>query len=354
MSVLTSKTISAIRFPMIIAVVLLHTYIIDRPINGIVYIQTGTYTYLDYFIQIYQNELANFSVHLFFFISGFLFFIGLEKFEWKKYFHKCHKRFYSLVIPFFIWNIIFMLFVAAVNALAPSLLSYKKSFLNMSFFEICNCFWEMSQGLIPLWFLRDLIIITIICPIIYFLLSCKLNKVVMLFFTLFYLSGYCQYVEGIGLRALYPFILGAWFSINKIDPIIKLRKHYILISILTLLLVSIDFFMWKYNKENLTIVSLMRLIGGIWCLISVSYLVERYNFGKFKLFSESSFFVFVFHMFIIYIPAKLWIKILPINALGAFISILIIPFMVSFSCVGIYFLLKLIMPKFTAILVGNR
>ena len=52
MSVLTSKTISAIRFPMIIAVVLLHTYIIDRPINGIVYIQTGTYTYLDYFIQI--------------------------------------------------------------------------------------------------------------------------------------------------------------------------------------------------------------------------------------------------------------------------------------------------------------
>lgn len=79
MNNLTSQTITAIRFPMIVCVVLLHTFIIDRPVNGQVFIPSGRYPIFDIFQQLYQNELANVAVPMFFFISGYLFFYGIKK-----------------------------------------------------------------------------------------------------------------------------------------------------------------------------------------------------------------------------------------------------------------------------------
>ena len=66
MTTLTSKTITALRFPLIVAVVLLHTFIIDRPIGGIVYVPSGKFPGFDWFEHIYRVELANISVPLFF------------------------------------------------------------------------------------------------------------------------------------------------------------------------------------------------------------------------------------------------------------------------------------------------
>lgn len=51
------------------------------------------------------DALALLAMSYFFTVTGFLFFRGLKL---KNYFGKIKKRFYTLVLPYFIWQIIIM------------------------------------------------------------------------------------------------------------------------------------------------------------------------------------------------------------------------------------------------------
>ena len=73
-----------------------------------------------------------------------------------------------------------------------------------------------------------------------------------------------------------------------------------------------------------------------------------------RLKNDRSFFVFVFHMFIIYIPAKLWVYILPVNGWTATLALVMIPIIVAYMCLGIYRLLNLLMPRMMAVAMGER
>jgi putative membrane protein len=350
----TSQTIAVLRFPLIVAVVLLHTYIIDRPVGGVIYVPHGEYPLFDLFAHVYQSEFGNMSVPLFFFISGFLFFYGMKKFSWLKFGHKLKKRIHSLLIPFFIWNVVFMLFVALVNMISPSLLTFKKSFVDMTFGEIANCFWNLSQGLIPLWFIRDLMIINLFAPIIYILLKNKMSKLILFGFTILFLSQIFHYVPGIGMRCAYPYMLGAWFSINGKDFIFVLNKYIYPLTILLIILVGFDTYLWTNDVSLFALNRFAQIIGIMTIPLWMSRCIEAGVLKKNDFLSKGSFFVFVFHMFIIYIPAKLWVYMFPVNGWTATMALLFIPLLVAYFCLGVYKVLLMFMPKVVTIAMGER
>lgn len=350
----TSQTIAVLRFPLIVAVVLLHTYIIDRPIGGTIYVAHGQYPVFELFAHIYQSEFGNMSVPLFFFISGFLFFSGMDKFSWRIIGKKLKKRVHSLFIPFFIWNVVFILFVALVNAINSSLLTYKKSFVDMTFGEVLNCFWDLSQGLIPLWFIRDLMIINIFSPIIYFMLKNKISKLIVLGFTILFLSQIFHYVPGIGMRCAYPYMLGAWFSINGKDFIFVLNKYIYPLTILLIILVGFDTYLWTNDVSLFALNRFAQIIGIMTIPLWMSRCIEAGVLKKNEFLSKGSFFVFVFHMFIIYIPAKLWVYVFPVNGWTATMALLFIPLLVAYFCLGVYKVLLMFMPKVVTIAMGER
>lgn len=355
MNNLTSQTITVIRYPMIVCVVLLHTFIIDRPVNGQVLIPSGRYPIFDIFQQLYQNELANVAVPMFFFISGYLFFYGIKKFHLSIFIDKLKRRVHSLLIPYILWNIIFLLFVCLVGLLFPNLLTYKKTIFQMNLEEILYTFWEPSQGLLPLWFLRDLMIINLFTPIIYCILRHKYSRWILLFFVTCYLvPSEFYYCPGIGFRTSFPFIFGAWFSINKKDFIVEFRKSKWYFAPITIVLLIINLIIW-YNHIVFPILERLLTLS----LIIVSPLIISLGLSKKKIkinpfLSETSFFIFVFHMFIIHIPLKLWGYIFPINGFSAILALILIPFIVSYTCMFVYIVLKKILPNITNILVGNR
>ena len=87
-----SNVITALRFPLMVMIVLLHastaaSYTSEKTIYG-------------YVIYPFAMWLGESGVPTFFFISGFLFF-----FSNKSYVEKLKGRFYSLVIPYFLWNL---------------------------------------------------------------------------------------------------------------------------------------------------------------------------------------------------------------------------------------------------------
>lgn len=86
-----SKTIMFLRFPLIVAVVFIHTNLADVMINGRLLVNEGQFPIHDLFRHIITNELARIAVPLFFFISGFLFFYHTD-FSMKMYKQKLKKR----------------------------------------------------------------------------------------------------------------------------------------------------------------------------------------------------------------------------------------------------------------------
>ncbi len=355
MNKLTSQTITTIRFPMMVCVVLLHTFIIDRPIGGEILVPNGKYLIFDIFQQLYQNELANVAVPMFFFISGYLFYCGIKEFQLRIFIEKLRRRVHSLFIPYILWNIIFLLFVCCIGFLFPNLLTYKKTIFQMNFEEILYTFWEPSQGLLPLWFLRDLMIINLFTPIIYYILHNKYSKWFLLFFAICYLiPNKFHYCPGIGFRTAFPFMFGAWFSINNKDFIIEFKKYIWYFAAITIILLIINLITWFYHITNPTLERLLALSLVIIFPQIIAFKISKNKIKVNTLLSESSFFIFVFHMFIIHIPLKLWVYIFPVNNFTAIFSLISIPFIVSFTCILFYIGLKKIFPNITNILIGSR
>ena len=72
---LQSKTIKFLRFPLIIGIVFIHTNLAEVNIGGQLWAAKGQFPIHDIFRYIVSEELARIAVPLFYFMSGFLFFM---------------------------------------------------------------------------------------------------------------------------------------------------------------------------------------------------------------------------------------------------------------------------------------
>jgi len=91
-----------------------------------------------------SETMVKVAMPTFFVMSGYLFFVNVTEWNAKTYWSKLRRRVKKLLIPYIIWNI----------AMAVKLQTFSLSI----FIEPAN---------MPLWFLRDLMIVSLLTPIIY-------------------------------------------------------------------------------------------------------------------------------------------------------------------------------------------
>ena len=166
-----SKSISLLRVPLACLVVLGHANPIkfNPVINGEVV--DFSFDVIQYPITFLSWVLFAPAVPLFFYISGFLFFWKIEKFDTVVYKEKICKRLKSLIIPYFMWNFLFLILIL-------SKCLYHGDY-NQALFSLMGL-WIVPEHLHfvlsgsmttpidgPLWFMRDLIVMTLLTPIIY-------------------------------------------------------------------------------------------------------------------------------------------------------------------------------------------
>lgn len=348
----SSQTITALRFPLIVAVVMLHTYIIDKPIAGHIYVKGGQFPIFDLIEHLFRVEIANMAVPLFFFISGYLFF-GDISFSKKTYQDKLKRRFFSLFIPYIFWNTVFMLFIAGLAAIYPTWLVEKKSMFSMNLTDFFNAFWNLNQGLIPLWFIRDLMVLNLLAPLLYRLLK-RFGILFLSFMCLLWLCQIGQWIPGIGVRASFFYAFGAWFSIHKLGFIEVLSKFEKQIYLISISLIFLDTYLWSKNVSYSILFQLSQIIGSLAIALFVSRLLLLNRIKPNAFLAESSFFVFVFHMFIIKLPTMYWVRILPINTFTATGVLFVIPILTSLTCVIIYKCINSFFPHFAGVIMGRR
>lgn len=111
---LQSQTIAFLRFPLIVGVVLLH--------SGFDNIELAEHPVCDNVSYLLSQVVATIAVPLFFFISGYLFFCKIDKFDGRVYVGKLKKRARTLPIPYIFWNLFTILLILPADLLFPAMM----------------------------------------------------------------------------------------------------------------------------------------------------------------------------------------------------------------------------------------
>jgi len=103
---LQSKTISFIRFPLIVLIVYIHNQGMETPL-GEVSISWANFSDIDAYNLlrlVVTDVIARAVVPAFLILSGYLFFFGKTSFSRETWLTALKKRFWTLFVPFILWS----------------------------------------------------------------------------------------------------------------------------------------------------------------------------------------------------------------------------------------------------------
>ena len=375
-----SKTISGLRFPLTAGVVFMHFNLAKNglSIHGIEY-GVNHPTWYGHFHHFFCYALPSIIVPLFFFISGFLFFYGKD-FDSKLYIKKLKTRARTLLVPFILWNVIAFLNMAwrMLPCLSPVFPNAYKTEFKFSLLRMFNTLFynnrynsvlvpPMDESVdvatilpapmdVPMWYVRDLMLMVLLSPVIYWLLK----------------KGGIWYVIVVGIissflilpdgyywvflsTALFFFSWGAYYSVHKKSFVDSMRGYWYM-PLLFLCLAVVD--AWPKNTESLHLYihSMSQFAGVISAIVVMSYLVEN---GKVKINSilaGGSFFVYALHMLILTDIGKILVIVfhLPDDTYVMLACSFIVPAITYSICMGLYVLLNRYLPRVCNLLTGGR
>lgn len=366
-----SLVIKWLRFPLACLIVLLHSQILEPEYKPIVASNGFAYA-----LKILLSEgICRIAVPAFFLISGYLFFVNLEQWDKDVWLGKIKRRIHTLLIPYLIWNILGIAYtcispyVGAVIENPESLLSVFQQRGWLRLFWDSNRVMEqwnpapvncigitMHTGMpanTPLWFIRDLIVINLLSPLIYLLVKHTKEYGVCVLGILFLLNIGIP-VEGFSIIGIFFYSLGAFYAIfskGMVESFHKLRPVSYVLAIVLLVALSVTF---GHHWSAQYILRVFQIIGVISAFNLASSIVKDGTDQISKL-SDSSFFIYASHFFIISAIAFILSKIIP----GTGQILLAAKYLLSAAmtitiCSGVYQLMKRVCPNFLSLICGNR
>ncbi len=375
---LRSQSLDLLRFPLAVVVLAIHTFNTSGlTIQGTSVAVDG----LPFFLEVnhfIDGFLRGQSVPIYFFISGYVFFLGV-KLTKEKYAQKLRNRVKTLLIPYLIWNIIAVLYslVRVIPCLSFLFPNAQKWQWNISLSSVLGVFWDNSHGILgnptasvdastslstypadfPLWFVRDLMIVVLCTPLMYWLLKRTRYYVVLLLGVLWFTLGYCNLGHAHQLlTAFFFFSWGAYMSVNAKDMMHEFNRFFkpsmVLYPLLALLYVlSVHYF----PSLTDTIKRVNVFVGLLFAYNLSSWLLKHKVCKPSPFLASSSFFVYVAHgmfcadwlkvFFKIFHPTgELGILLLYVFAVVANVSMLLL----------VFYLLRRFAPGFLRVIAGRK
>lgn len=375
---LTSKIISALRFPLAVMVVVIHSWSPLRlmPFNP----DWDSFTGMDFAIGLQvllSNVVAKVAVPAFYVISGYLFFLHVKTFNRNTYITKISKRARTILFPYILWNLLALLRSitldlkdVAINAAPLSeILATIKERISLSTFWNCNTWglenanWlgQITPGsgpiLIPMWFLRDLMVVIVFTPIIFYVLK-RFKLTALSILALNYITGIWPIIPGISINATFFFSLGAYFSIHGKDIVIEFQKYripayilYIPLTIAELLFNSTSSWWGNHIYPFYMILSVVVVFNIIAAFITKEkgmWLVEMQKY---------TFFIYGAHNLFGFTIANFLLQVIPGHSthwMGISICYLLAPIIAILTCIYTQRLLRKWCPQLLASLIGGR
>lgn len=365
-----SNTIDWLRFPLMVAVVFVHM----NPKIDMQLVDFSNFKSIDFYhiiATLGSHMIADLAVPTFFLISGFLYFFRTEKWTTDLYLHKTKKRFKTLIIPYLMWNIINITTMLALEMvrlrgdIMPFLSEIFSNGIHKVFWNYYE--WDLDKTNLlgwpipkfgpinlPLWFLRDLIVIIILSPLIHFLIT-NFKKFGLITLCIAFYTKIWIITPGFNITGIFFFSLGAYFSINHKNIVSEFKKHNkLILSIAGIFMLLSTYFDGKLINEYLHPIFVVS--GSISLINLTAFFIEKGSLTVRPILSKASFFIYVTHTVAILGYSKRFMDHIfsAQNTLNMLLKYFLTPLLTVLICVGLYLILKKLTPKIMNFLLGSR
>lgn len=303
-------------------------------------------------IQIlFSQGICRVAVPVFFFISGYLFYNGLKDWDWLQYFSKIRRRIHSLLVPYCLWNVFGWLLFCLKNFFVDG----KKNIWTK--YTPLEVLWSNSEGcpfVIPLWFIRDLMIVVLLSFLIYLLVK-RMRLWGLVLIGLLYVSNIWIPFSGFSSVSTFFFAAGCYCQIFEKDPFNISKLVAWVSAVIFVLMLFLIVLCWNRIPINGHLHATLTIFGTILVFKLASLItVDKYS-RIYNSLASASFFVFAVHEpYILYLSRVIVNKILPFNNQGIFvIRYFLYAVLTYLICVCIYKLINKLSPKVSKVLVGR-
>lgn len=346
-----------LRFTLILLVIYIHNsgtqvYYADRTVNiGLTEINL-------WIINFVSQGIARIAVPLFYFMSAYLFFFSgdLTSITYRR---KLQSRVKSLVIPFLFWNVVWLAFKFALQASALTRGYFNpagKAIADYGLYDLVNAIIGIDgpPNAYQFWFIRDLIILMVLSPIVYQLIRRMPFVVTPVLLILWFCSvGFPFYFS---MEALTYFVIGGLFGYRKVDPaILRGRGARIAGLVVTVAAFAISsLIIGQYGDGNPArkIGILLGVFVAIsWARVAADVPSWRRNLSGL---SAYAFFVFAIHEPTLTVVRKIVFRISPDSNLINILLYLAIPCAIAAVSLVLCLILLKIAPKQLVIVTGGR
>lgn len=357
--------ISNIRLPLCVLIVFMHC---NPPVFHCQPVRLDAYRHFNVFHGFLSESLFCLCVPIFFIIFGYLFFINIDQFTKSVYYEKLHRRLHSLLIPYLVWNtIVFLLYYLGSMTIAP--MPSGKAATSFTFSDFIWSFWNIGHvygdasftGLvldIPLWYVRDLLVISLFSPLLYILLR-KTKGFVLFVFALLWAGELIPDFYAPSDQALCFFSLGAYAGMRKLvipDEWADKRCYLFLLAYLLLSLVIIYFRFFRVEEFWTWIKHVNDLFGMASILLLALHLTRKKESWASSAISGASFFLYAFFSMPLLLLQKLIVPLFEsYGSKGMLACFLICPTVVILLGLFCYWCLQRVAPAWLSCLfTGGR
>lgn len=347
-----SAIINSLRFPATLLVIASHCVITTTPTSLPLEVSN------DNIFRILEQLCLSFgppAVALFSLITGYFFFYKLQNFDRSTYFVELKKRFHSLLIPYLLWNLIAIVALFAKNEIALRLgVDWGFNAQEYHFIQD-HSIWKLIMLPVnnPLWYIREIIYLTLLSPLIYFIVK---NRKVGLGLLILTLTASVLPKLNLGSIAVF-FTIGAYLGFHKENIITQARRLRCLSYILGIGYPILRIFFhaepWASN------VSMYLIFFEVLAWINLSidlYECKPAISSRFASFTPALFFMYAMHWILIInlVRGTLYALIPWDNAIEQILALLatvtIVPIITYYS----YCVCSHLFPRLTQLLSGGR
>ncbi len=350
-----SMAIARLRLPLIIGVVLIHCNVPEV-------LQAWHSDGADTSLRT-ARAISNVSLLLdrtvtsvFFFISGFLFFLNTNGFSFSRYKEKLRRRVTTLLVPYLLWNTIFFvlhtgktLFAAATSGSATDLTAL--------FLRFPTAFWSYADFCpadLPLWFVRDLMVTVLFAPLIHSLTKkWRVCIFIPLLFCWLWLLPQWRTV-GVNPQAFFYFSLGAAYSVNRLSPMPKSNTITILAAFVIAVIAAFckPLFASAFD-EVVRLIGVSAMIACGFGMFAQNKVIQNNN--RKPLLSDKVFFIYAAHAIFAGTTVRLLSTVIAVNSnIGMMTIYVLAPLITLAATMVLHSFLTLLSPTLTDVLNGKR
>ncbi len=352
----SSLRLNILRFPLIVGVVFIHAYETNVGLASSI-VGVSQNSFLTEFVRnLISQGIARIAVPLFFLMSGYLFFAGVV-WSKEKYAEKIKSRIKTLLIPFLFWNIATLILIALAQSLPLTQVYFSgKNALIASYssFDYLSAIFGIDRSPISyqFWFIRDLMLLVLLAPIIFYLNKKLSFPFLCLLFIAWFISIWPIYAPSV--EATLFFSTGCFLALTK-KSLFSFDKYGKIITTVYALILIVDILFIKSDINPY--LHKAGVILGVLAMLFATKLVVKSTILKQICLSlcKYSFFVYAAHEPLLTISRKVVYKIVQPSSTFLVLSLyFIIPTIVILLLILAHRILFGIFPKFTVTISGGR